>query len=394
MTSKDILDSLNDIDPALVEAAAPREKRKYRRWLAAAACLAVVTVACIAAAGNTAPSVSVDLGGMIREYTESSFISSETALIFPWEYQTICEQFSAMEFEGTPYRGRCRNISEPLLGDVLGSCEAVGYDTYTDREYTQTFEVRGILGVDPGCLLAVKLENAYYVFMADTYAPPVTLGEFLDRYDLPRTLPLNRFCVQEESKAVRYRCLEDSPTGADAIWDILETCRSAPFIEDVPWDARKDSLSFTVTSDALGVYKHAFYITADGKLWTNAMEWAYAYDIGKEAAEKIITYAMGHSKDAANEPYSYQLCGTVTEICDGYFLLSDAVLAKDGGITFKVPATDLRISRWLDFGGIGVGDLIVVSYTGGIGEDADHTVCAPYELSKAILSDGKVLIPE
>ena len=33
-------------------------------------------------------------------------------------------------------------------------------------------------------------------------------------------------------------------------------------------------ISFTITSEALGVYKHAMYITEDGYFWTNAFNGA------------------------------------------------------------------------------------------------------------------------
>ena len=95
------------------------------------------------------------------------------------------------------------------------------------------------------------------------------------------------------------------------------------------------------------------------------------------------------------EPYEYRLSGTVTDIRDGYLLLDDGVLAANGkGITFRVPTEDLIIRRWLEFGGIGVGDLIVVSYTGGISQDGTNTVYGPTALKEAFLADGVVYVPE
>ena len=150
-------------------------------------------------------------------------------------------------------------------------------------------------------------------------------------------------------------------------------------------------VSFTATSEKLGIYKKGVSISAGGYLDTNIAEYGYVFYIGEEAAQAIIDYVLENSTKAEPEPYDYRLTGTVTEICDGYFLLDDSVLAAGKGMTFRVPTEDLLISRWLDFGGIGVGDLIAVSYTGGIKEG---TVQGAYNISPAFLADGQVLIPE
>ena len=55
---------------------------------------------------------------------------------------------------------------------------------------------------------------------------------------------------------------------------VLSECRNAPFVEDQTCTVGDRSyLSFTITSEALGVYKVALYVTADGYLWTNAFDW-------------------------------------------------------------------------------------------------------------------------
>ena len=51
----------------------------------------------------------------------------------------------------------------------------------------------------------------------------------------------------------------------------------------------------------------------------------------------------------------------------------------------------LLIRRWLEFGGIGVGDFICVEYTGGI---EDGTVQGAYHISEGYLENGHVLILE
>lgn len=390
MKPKDILDSLNDIDSALVADAAPR-RTVHRRWIAAAACLVLLLGAAL---GITRPWElrSVDLGGVTRLYRNTAY-SQDSALIFPWEYRPVYDQYHAITFAGNAYRTRANAISPALLAGQLGEGEAFGYDIYTDSTYTRNFPVYAIAGIDPALLLAVEQEGIFYVFMAEAYDPPATLGQFLDGYALPETLLLDRFGLYDTYRNQGSCKLADPAAASEYIWQLLSGCREAVFMEaefDSPANEGQ-RVSFTATSEKLGIYKKGVSISAGGYLDTNIAEYGYVFYIGEEAAQAIIDYVLENSTEAEPEPYDYRLTGTVTEICDGYFLLDDSVLAAGKGMTFRVPTEDLLISRWLDFGGIGVGDLIAVSYTGGIKEG---TVQGAYNISPAFLADGQVLIPE
>lgn len=391
MNQKDILWALNGIDPALVTEAAPR-KRRFPKWLAAAACLLLVLGG---AAGIIRPWQlrRVDLGGVTRLYRKGA-ASGETALIFPWEYRPVYDRYHAMTFRGEEYRTRANTVSPELLGEPLGEAEAFGYDIYTETTHTQAFPVRAITGIDPSLLVAVEQEGVYYVFMKDDYSPPATLGEFLDGYRLAEALPLESFALMEDHSVQKHFRLtaDDGP-----IWELLLSCREAEYLELElkaydPEEEPVQRVSFTATSEPLGIYKKSFRISSDGYLDTNVAEYGYVFRIGEEAARAIIDYALANSRETDPEPYTYTLCGTVTEIGENYFLLDDSVLAAGKGMTFRVSTEDLRIRRWLEFGGVGIGDLISVSYTGGI---ENGTVTGAYDIAEAFLSaDGHVLIPE
>ncbi len=77
-------------------------------------------------------------------------------------------------------------------------------------------------------------------------------------------------------------------------------------------------------------------------------------------------------------------------------MVDDTVLCSDenDGMTFKVYLNDLRISRCIDFGGIGVGDIVVVYFTGDIDADAGNLVEGAFSLSKGTISGGGVSVPE
>ena len=392
MNQKDILNTLGDIDPALVPEPAPKKRNAWKIPVTVAACLVLVLGG---AMGLIRPWElrKVDLGGMTRLY-RSKAASAERALIFPWEYQPAYERYHAMTLEGRPYRTRANTLSPALVGEALGTAEGFGYDIYTEATYTQSLPVYIIRGIDPELLVAVALEGQYYVYMRDSYDPPATLGEFWEEYDLSQTLSLSTFSlVQDHTAQGHYRLTgEDSP-----ILELLQRSREAEYaeLELKHYDPKAEPvrrISFTVTSEPLGIYKKSFRVSSDGWLDTNIAEYGYAFYIGEEVAEAIIGYALENSQKTEPEPYSYTLCGTVTEIGEDYFLLDDGILAAGDGMVFRVSTEDLRIRRWLEFGGIGVGDLISVSYSGGI---EDGTVVGAYTLSEAFLTnDGHVLIPE
>ena len=107
-------------------------------------------------------------------------------------------------------------------------------------------------------------------------------------------------------------------TGDEPIWQVLETCRDAKAVEDSDnWDwglSERNYCSFTVTSEALGIYKKVLYITDDGYLKTNIMEYGYLYDIGAEAAAAIMDYAKQNRVEVDPEPYEYRLAGILVAV--------------------------------------------------------------------------------
>jgi len=104
-----------------------------------------------------------------------------------------------------------------LLGEVLGTCEAEGYDVHKEKKYTETFEVRRIQQVSEDRLVAVGLDGAFYVYMHDDSAKPATFGEVLDIYGLAQTLKFSRFTQYEGFSGKGYFTVNDD----GYIWQIL-----------------------------------------------------------------------------------------------------------------------------------------------------------------------------
>lgn len=384
------------VDEATAYTGADAARRSgWLKWGAVAASFAAVLIAGILvlpqfSGGNTN---SVLLGGLIRPYKDIHVGRGDGDIEWPWEEKTIYEKYLSMTFRGEEYVTRAGTVDRSLLGEVLGNCEAEGYDTYTDQVYRQTFEVRKILGVSEERLVAVDMDGEFYVFMQEEYDPPATFGELLGSYDLTETLEFNRFTVCEGMDEKGYFGLEND----DVIWQILSECQNAEYVNDDSWNrGDRNYISFTATSEALGAYKKAFYVTEDGYIWTNVMGWAYLYHIGEEAAGQIIAYATENGAETAMEPYSQSLVGTVVEIGDDYILVDDSVLCEDpeNGMVFKVLADDLRIRRCIDHLKLEIGDTVMIQFTGDINVEAGNVVDGAYSMTEATIAGGNVWVAE
>ncbi len=384
--------SVGQIDDDLITAAAECKKKKKNNWMkwgSLAACFAVLVIAGAAILpsllGNNTP------GGTNDRYKDHIIQAGESSIVWPWKYLTVYEKYTELKIDGVEYRSHGRLVSENLVGDLIGIYSVVGYDNIDGDKYTEDFEVYQLKYADKSELVAVKMEGTCYVFKKNKYEPPCTLGELFELVDISNAIDLNRFSVNGDSPNKKYYTLSND----DYVWEVLAECENAPFVEDEKWVAHdREYYSFTITSETLGVYKVAMYVTVDGYLWTNAFNYQYLFIIGEDAAGKIIKYAKENSTEAEYEPYQNTIVGKITEITDEYILLDDSILCTnpDDGITYKILLNDLRISRYVESGAIRVGENIQITYEGEI--DESNTIDSAISASDVVISGGDVLIPE
>lgn len=393
MKTPRIANSVGHIDDDLITAAAAfknKKKDNWMKWASLAACFAILVIASAAIlpsllGGNTP-------GGNNDRYKDHTIQAGESSIIWPWEYQTVYEQYTELEIDGVKYISKGREVSASYVGDNIGSYTVAGYDGINDgKKYTEEFEVHKLKDAAQSQFVAVKMDSMYYVFKKDEYAPPSTLGELMGLVDLSKVIELGRFSESGDGSDDKHYILNND----DYIWSVLAECDGALFVENDKWRVHdREHLSFTITSEVLGVYRVAMYVTEDGYLWTNAFSYQYLFNIGEEAASKIIRYAKGNSTEAEYEPYRNTVTGTITEITDDYILVDDSVLCNnpEDGIAYKVLLNDLRISRYLDRGIVEVGDTVQVAFESDLG--TDNTIADAITISKAKISGGDVLIPE
>ena len=374
--------------------------KNWKVWGALAACLALVVA--LESLGHISrgqgnlleAEKSTIIGGVERNYKKNSAATQEISIIWPAEYLLDHEKYNGLTFDGRGYRTRANAIGEHLLGEELGSGIGQGYDIYTEQTFTEEFAVRRIQDVSPKLLIAVAMDGGWYVYMQDEYAPPQTLGQMMEEASLSDTLTLQRFSDYEGFTAKGHYAIEDD----NDIWQVLSQCGEAAIIEgkeaeDWNWGrGERNYLSFTATSESLGIYKKVFYITEDGYVDTNIFEYGYLFYIGEEAAGQIISYVRDNAVPATAEVYEYRLAGTLKAIEDGYVLIDDTILCRDpeDGMVFKVPTEDIRVRRCIEFGGLKEGDIVVVSFRGDIDVENENTIQDARGIEQGFLGDGSV----
>ena len=398
MKTPRIINSVGHIDDDLITGATENKKKSkfspWLKWSSIAACFAVIVIA--GAAFLPSLLKGKEPQGTDGRYKDIYIHTSESAIIWPWEYRTTFEKYTSLMMNDVEYNSKRNAVSESLVGDKIGTYTVTGYDETTDKKYTADAEVYHLLNVTADQFIAVKIEDDYCVFKNNEYNPPNTLGKLFEQVELSKVVELNRFSENDSTPDSKHYLLNDD----EYIWEVLSECKEAPFVENQNWYAGDRSyLSFTITSEVLGVYKVAMYVTEDGYLWTNAFSWQYLFDIGEDAAGKIIRYAKENSEETEYEPYTNTVVGEVVEITDEYFLLDDSILCNDpaDGIIYKILLNDLRISRYVEHGIIKVGNNVQITYEGEIypanANDA-NTINSAVSASKVIISEGDVLIPE
>ena len=401
MTQEKFTDAITELDSDILEryvkmknSLAEKKRPKHRAWLkwtSLAACFAILLIVGV----TMLPSLLGDdvTPGMTNDRYKGNIIQvGELGVVFSWEYMTTAEKYVYLDVSGKAFNTRQREISESYIGNKIGSFKATGFDNTVDEGiYTETFEVYEIKEISSDELVAAKIEGKYFVFISDEYNPPATFGQVMETYNLSEYIELNRFSFKGDDVEENYHLINDD----DYVWNVLKGCTDAPFVEDaMQWhEKRGDYISFTVTSEAYGVYKNAMYVAENGYFWTNAFDYDSLYYIGTEAAESIINYAKENATETMYEPYHNAIYGKVVEIKDDYILVDDSILCKDpaDGITFKVLLNDLRISRYVDCSIINVGETIQISFEGEI---KDNTVDSAIAAAKIIVSGEQVLIPE
>lgn len=432
MKNKRIIHAISDIDDSLVAEASLDVKKKARvlpvyKWGSIAACFALclAMVICLpmllkdddVMGGWYTESpvidseVDGDIGGnagssngifvldeLNGRYKDEDVVSSESGHIeWPWDEQTDAERYAHISFNGKEYTTRTRKLSGELLGECLGEGDGFGYEYTSDEsiKHTMTLPVYKIKNVSTDVAVAVDFGGEYYVYFTRDIEKPATLGELKDILGFDHNVELEKYTLYEGRDNKGYFRIESD----DFLKSVLSECKGAPAMQDdMTLEIIGDEYAaFTVTSEALGIYKKTLYISSLGYVFTNAMEYGWTYNIGTESAARLLEYLRGENAIESDfEPYRYSICGVVKEIGEKYIILDDSIMCENAsdGMLFKVDMSDADCYRYIKHEYIKAGDVAVISFEGKIQVNTDNTIIGAVSISKAQLVMGGVLIPE
>lgn len=427
MKNKRIVRAMSDIDDSLICEAEADVKKAVKvspvyKWGAVAACFAVVLAVAIClpmmlkddaigsgdatvdnpimdgeANGGSSSGIFL-LDELNGRYKDENIVSSESGYIeWPWNELSDSERYAHISFNGKEYTTRARKVSSELLKGYLGDCEAYGYEYTADKsiKHTKTFEFYEIKNVDQNVAVAVNFDGEYYVYSTRDIEKPATLGDLMDVLGLDKTVKLEKYTLYEGKDKKGYYRIESD----DYIMNVLLECKDAPAMQDdMTLEIIGDEYAaFTVTSEALGIYKKTLYISSLGYVFTNAMEYGYTYNIGADAAKMLLDYLKGENAiETTLEPYRYSLCGVVKEIGDGYIMLDDSIMCEKAsdGMILKIDMSNAECYRYINHKYIKAGDVAVISFEEKIQVDTNNTIVGAVSISKAQLVVGDVIIKE
>lgn len=377
-----IAHALSNIDEEYLAQSEQIKKQKIKKSTIAAiaACTVIILSGAITAILHFANS---------DKYTV--ILNESLAHEWRWEDKTDYEKFPVVKFNSNEYRARANCVSEALIEKNIGSCTAENNDIYTNTDYTDEFEVYKITDISDRYLIAVKMNGVYYVYIkSDNNDFPQNFTELLNSTGLEKHLGFSRFSIKEKNNDENYRKL----TNEADIWTYLSKCDGATLVTENYnyYDAEK-TISFTATSEALGIYKKSFKITSDGYVWTNIFDYSVVYYIGETQAREIMEYAMSNSTETEFEPYELYFSGTVTEINEQYLVVDNSVLKynKKDGISVKIYLDDPKIRRAVKYEEPNVGDIVRVTYADDI---KNNEIFGAYDIAKGRLIDSDVIIAE
>lgn len=306
-----------------------------------------------------------------KVYRNPSEIYISPRIKWPKEYSPLYLDCKEVTFNKKHYDTKTSStlalIDESLLGETLGNGKSkITSGTLLKPEILDiTLPVREILGVSSDLMIAVEMEGKYYVFENPLYGTK-TLGDMLNAYNLSQIVNLERYEWNDE-----YFILKED----DTVWELLEACSDAKYTSNFP---KNDSeiISFTVSSESLGIHLDEFRVRADGYV-----DMENTFFIGEEAAKEIIDYVKANSQKTGYDPYVYEIAGTFLNVKDGYIWLDDALLCRNKykGKTFRINLKDfVHIRRYFECGEIQRGQLVIFTFSGTIKEGTGDIMVDSY----------------
>ena len=321
MKEERLFEAFTDIDDEFIVAAAPsgsvknRLTKIRRRWLYAAASVAIVAIAGVAVWQSANPDKMLTEGpsadthkyevsqnaeggnGGTDGYTlkngnteqKSSASGGECILEPRWDEKSISEKFGEVNLgDDRRYNSTVTEIPSGNIGEKIENVELTGFDIYEDKYYTATAQAYSIKGISSSCALALRFDGGeeYYAYINTLYQP-ATLEDI--------TAGLN-FKDNAQFGFVSFNSWKIyAGVSYDAVYEMLLSDGSIEKAYDSYnsyelYDGHERALSMGVSIPLLGIENKAIDLTRDGYLRTNILGVGTAYYIGEDRVNDFISY--------------------------------------------------------------------------------------------------------
>lgn len=295
------------------EAIRPVRRGGRKQWipalLSAAACLGLVTTACIL----SRPKLLEPERSWPVKYVKREAAGQEILEIPRWDAMEIYNQYNRIDWNSLSYSARSGRVGEAQLGKKLGDTTAHGRDEYAaaageNADRSLAASVYEIKGISADCAVAVRYDGreAYYAAVNSFYRPD-TLGQFMRDLNLDGTLQFNYILYSFRKPSGEYADIRfDSPDDAKIRELLLSAENAENKYDELNFQLPAEILQISVSIPLLGYENISISVHEDGCLMTNILDTGKLFFVGEENTRAFIDYVL-------NE-------------CDGY----EAVYTEEG----------------------------------------------------------------
>ena len=213
-----------------------------------------------------------------------------------WEYRSITEKFSSLEFLENSYSSRHTKIESTLIGESLGTAVLKGYDTYAEKEHSIGARIYKVKDLPEKCVIAIQFENDtdYYVYI-NAYYRPETLGQFIEDLNLKETVEFGsvwyEYSYRDEQDNYNHENIEFPDVTDEIIWQMLFDNLTASNIHN-DYEVHKRIMSISVNMPLFGYEKISVSICEDGYITTNIFDTGKTFYIGKDKVDAFVNYIL------------------------------------------------------------------------------------------------------
>lgn len=213
-----------------------------------------------------------------------------------WEYRSITEKFSSLEFLENNYNTRNTKIEKSFIEENLGTAILKGYDTYSEKEHSIDATIYSVKDFPEECVIAIQFENDanYYVYI-NAYYRPENLGQFIEDLNLKETVNFGsvwyEYSYRDEQDNYHHENIEFPDVTDEIIWQMLFDNLTASNVHN-DFEVHDRIMNISINMPLFGYENISVSICEDGYITTNIFDTGKTFYIGKDKVEAFVNYVL------------------------------------------------------------------------------------------------------